>query len=203
MLSIYTLLSISTGLIYTAEEGVNPQIPDYFTALYFGLTTLTTVGFGDIVPVTFQGRLVVSLSILAGVAIIPVQAASLVEALIDYDKEKQDKKKEQQAVRDVVEGSSDSSNSSSSNSTIVATAIARDNTVSSESISTMKETETVDVITVASVSDGTAVGEKNMHPWDMIRICSCGEATERSDARFCQMCGVELTTMVRRSSRGE
>lgn len=42
LLSIFTLLSVSTGLIYTAEYKVNPQIPDYFTALYFGLTTLTT-----------------------------------------------------------------------------------------------------------------------------------------------------------------
>jgi len=38
---------ISTGCIYEAEHAVNPQIPDFFTALYFGLTTLTTVGFGD------------------------------------------------------------------------------------------------------------------------------------------------------------
>lgn len=42
VLSIFTLLSVSTGLIYSAEHDVNPNIPDYFTALYFGLTTLTT-----------------------------------------------------------------------------------------------------------------------------------------------------------------
>ena len=43
-LSIFTLLSVASGLIYSAEHNVNPDIPDYFTALYFGLTTLTTVG---------------------------------------------------------------------------------------------------------------------------------------------------------------
>lgn len=42
LLSIFTLLSVATGLIYSAEHQYNPQIPDYFTALYFGLTTLTT-----------------------------------------------------------------------------------------------------------------------------------------------------------------
>ena len=88
VLSLFTLLSVSTGLIYTAEHNVNPQIPDYFTALYFGLTTLTTVGFGDITPMTAEGKLVVSGSILAGVAIIPAQAASLVEALLDYEKQR-------------------------------------------------------------------------------------------------------------------
>ena len=57
LLSIFTLLSVSSGLIYTCEHDVNPEIPDYFAALYFGLTTLTTVGFGDITPITAGGRL--------------------------------------------------------------------------------------------------------------------------------------------------
>jgi len=88
VLSLFTLLSVASGLIYTAEHRVNPDIPDYFTALYFGLTTLTTVGFGDIKPVTWEGKLVVCGSILAGVTIIPAQAAVLVEALLEYENEK-------------------------------------------------------------------------------------------------------------------
>ena len=60
-------MNISTGLIYTTEHTDNPAIPDYFTALYFGLTTLTTVGFGDIAPVTTEGKLIVSGDLLAGV----------------------------------------------------------------------------------------------------------------------------------------
>lgn len=88
IITIFTLVSVSTGLIYTAEHEVNHQIPDYFTALYFGLTTLTTVGYGDISPVTSQGRLVVSLTILAGVAIIPAQTASLAEAYLDFQNER-------------------------------------------------------------------------------------------------------------------
>jgi len=82
-LSIATLLFVASGLIYEAEHAVNPQIPDAFTALYFGLTTLTTVGFGDIVPITTAGRAVVGASILAGIAVIPAQLASLVDSLVD------------------------------------------------------------------------------------------------------------------------
>jgi voltage-gated potassium channel Kch len=58
---ICTLLSVSTSLVYTAEL----DIPNYITAFYFGLTTLTTVGFGDFVPVSWEGRLFLSGSILA------------------------------------------------------------------------------------------------------------------------------------------
>jgi voltage-gated potassium channel len=89
VLSIFTLLSVSAGLIYTAEHSVNPDIRNYFSALYFGLTTLTTVGFGDIAPVTVQGKLVVCGSILAGVTIIPAQAALLVEALLESQSQKE------------------------------------------------------------------------------------------------------------------
>jgi len=89
--TVFTLLSIASGLIYSAEHEVNPGIPDYFTALYFGLTTLTTVGFGDIVPITTEGKLVVSGSILFGVTIIPAQAAALADALLNRQKEGNEK----------------------------------------------------------------------------------------------------------------
>jgi Ion channel len=93
LFSLFTLLSVSSGMIYTAEHGVNPAIPDYFTALYFGLVTMSTVGLGDIAPITWQGKLVVCGSILAGVAIIPAQAASLVEALLARQESKEQQKR--------------------------------------------------------------------------------------------------------------
>ncbi len=86
-LSVFTLMSMSTSTIYAAKHKVNPQIPDYFTALYFGLTTLTTVGFGDILPLMSQGRLVVCATILVEVAIILAQATTLAEAYLDFQKE--------------------------------------------------------------------------------------------------------------------
>jgi len=49
---------------------------------------LTTVGFGDITPVTIQGKIVVCGSILFGVTVIPAQAAALVDALLNYQKER-------------------------------------------------------------------------------------------------------------------
>jgi voltage-gated potassium channel len=102
-LSIFTLLSVATGLIYTAEHRVNPNINSYFDALYFGLTTLTTVGFGDVVPMSWQGKLVVSGSILAGVAVIPGQAAELIEALLERQRENsnnQGRRRREQRLRE-------------------------------------------------------------------------------------------------------
>jgi hypothetical protein len=120
--SIFTLVSVSTGLIYAAEHEVNPCIPDYFTALYFGLTTLTTVGFGDISPVTSQGRLVVCATILAGVAIVPAQAASLAEAYLDFQKERLSGKQQKYGRRSPP-------SSSSASGSVVTAASSADNDV--------------------------------------------------------------------------
>ena len=89
VLSVFTLLSVTSGLIYAAEFSVNPKITNYFAALYFAICTLTSVGFGDIYPVSNVGRLVVCCSILAGVLVIPKQAANLVDALLKQDRERQ------------------------------------------------------------------------------------------------------------------
>ena len=84
LLSIFTLLTVSAGLIYAAENVVNPAICDIPTAFYFVITTVTTVGFGDITPVTSIGRMIVCAMILAGAAIIPLQLSQFVDALLDF-----------------------------------------------------------------------------------------------------------------------
>jgi len=96
VISIFTLLSVTAGLVYTTEHNVNPEITDYFTSLYFSLTTLTTVGFGDVHPMTTAGRWVVSGAILVGSVVIPAQAAALVEALLDREGEKKTGNKEEE-----------------------------------------------------------------------------------------------------------
>ena len=77
-----TWFTQASGLIYAAESGSNAQISDFFDALYFGLTTLTTVGFGDITPVTPVGRLIVSASTVVGIALVPLQLTGLAETLL-------------------------------------------------------------------------------------------------------------------------
>ena len=85
VISIFTLLSVTAGLVYSAEHNVNPDISDYFTSFYFTLTTLTTVGFGDIHPITNAGRWFVGSSILISSVVLPAQGAALVEALLQYE----------------------------------------------------------------------------------------------------------------------
>ena len=88
-----------TGLImFNAEPHVNPQTGEitfhsFFEALYWATVTLTTVGYGDLCPVTDIGRIVSMLSSLFGVAIIALPSgvitASYLEELREYRKHRQ------------------------------------------------------------------------------------------------------------------
>lgn len=62
-------------IMFNAEPHINPitgetTFGSFFDALYWATVTLTTVGYGDLVPVTRIGRLVSMLSSLFGMAVI-------------------------------------------------------------------------------------------------------------------------------------
>jgi voltage-gated potassium channel len=90
--TIFTLmiiLFVASGFIfYTEGSSANGQIATFGQAFYFCVITLTTVGFGDFVPVTEAGRAITVIMILGGVILIPWQAGRLVKVLIDTDPSK-------------------------------------------------------------------------------------------------------------------
>lgn len=45
------------GFMYT-ERGSNPNVKEFLDALWFCYSTVTTVGYGDITPVTSLGRII-------------------------------------------------------------------------------------------------------------------------------------------------
>lgn len=82
--TLTAMLFISSGLIYTFEGPVNQNIATFDDALYFSLVTVTTVGFGDITPVSKAGRFVVMAVVLFGIFLIPVYLASLLKAYMSH-----------------------------------------------------------------------------------------------------------------------
>lgn len=71
----YTLLAILfvfSGLIYSIEHVHNPdRFGTFFDAIYYSVVTVTTVGFGDITPISTLGKIVTIVMILVGIVLIP------------------------------------------------------------------------------------------------------------------------------------
>lgn len=76
MISI--LLLFASSLMYYAEHDVQPQafssIP---AAMWWGVETLTTVGYGDIYPITVTGRLLGSVVAILGIGLFALPAGIL------------------------------------------------------------------------------------------------------------------------------
>ena len=68
---------LSSLVAYYAEHPSNPQFATVGDALWWGIVTLTTVGYGDIVPTTPTGRWAAVTIMITGIAILGILAGSL------------------------------------------------------------------------------------------------------------------------------
>ncbi|WP_019146229.1 ion channel [Aeromicrobium massiliense] len=92
-----SLLSFVAALaVLDAERGGAGQIQTFGDALWWTVTTLTTVGYGDAYPVTSTGRFVAATLMFSGIAVVGVVSASFASWLIEQ-------------VRDIQEASDDES----------------------------------------------------------------------------------------------
>ena len=84
--TIVSIIFIWAGFIHYAESSrAGSSIVTFDDSLYYTIVTLSTVGFGDITPVTRLGRFFTLLLILSGMILIPWQAGRLVSLLVRRD----------------------------------------------------------------------------------------------------------------------
>lgn len=71
------VLVTASLVAYFAEHPTNPEFATVGDALWWGIVTMTTVGYGDIVPKTSTGRWAAVVIMLTGVAVLGLLAGSL------------------------------------------------------------------------------------------------------------------------------
>jgi hypothetical protein len=76
-LTLVVMILFFSALMQFLEKEV--QLLDFHTCMYFMAVTITTVGYGDISPLSLLGRIAVMAMIFTGVALIPQMTNELVE----------------------------------------------------------------------------------------------------------------------------
>jgi voltage-gated potassium channel len=72
--------------LYVSEVGVNEAVQSPLDALWWGLTTMTTVGYGDVYPTTPEGRLSAAVLMILGIGLYSAITATLTSFLIAGDR---------------------------------------------------------------------------------------------------------------------
>ena len=79
----YMLLGVTFtfgSIFYLLEFGINEALHSYLDAIYWALVTISTVGYGDIAPVTQMGKIVSMFGIIFGIAMISFVTSVMVSA---------------------------------------------------------------------------------------------------------------------------
>lgn len=72
LFAILTLVTIEGTLMYLLEGAHNPGFSSIPQSVYWGIVTITTVGYGDVAPLTVVGKILASFIMLTGFSIIAV-----------------------------------------------------------------------------------------------------------------------------------
>jgi len=78
--SVTTSVTLVSGLLMTVID--HKSFPSLGSGLWWAVQTVTTVGYGDVVPLTPAGRILAALVMLLGVGFLTVVTASITSSFV-------------------------------------------------------------------------------------------------------------------------
>lgn len=93
----FILLLLAATLMYHVEKQIQPdQFPNIFAALWWAVATLTTIGYGDVYPVTAAGKVLAAFTALFGIGLVAIPTGLISMGFMEeIQKSRQDEKEEE------------------------------------------------------------------------------------------------------------
>jgi voltage-gated potassium channel len=73
--------------IYMTEAGANSAIQSFGDAVWWALVTVTTVGYGDVSPITTEGRVIAVVLMFTGIGVIGIFTATVASLFFEHDQD--------------------------------------------------------------------------------------------------------------------
>ena len=98
-IAAFVVLYVCALVIYQFENEAQPEVfSSVFTAMWWAAVTLTTVGYGDIYPITAMGRIFTVLMLFIALGIIAIPTGLVASAMSELRKRQASKKKKDDAT---------------------------------------------------------------------------------------------------------
>lgn len=99
VVTIMLVYLAAVGIYYFENEAQPEQFKSVFHSLWWAVTTLTTVGYGDVYPVTVGGKIFTFMILMVGLGIVAVPAGVLSSALAKARQEEKEEKEAQEEIK--------------------------------------------------------------------------------------------------------
>ncbi len=84
LLAMLLLLIASSAMIYYLEHDAQPEaFPSIPASLWWGIVTLTTIGYGDVYPVTVSGKICAAIISVLSIGMVALPSGIIVSGFID------------------------------------------------------------------------------------------------------------------------
>ncbi len=87
ILTVFTLVFMGAVAFHSYEFGVNQNIHNLFDSFWWAMVTVTTIGYGDIYPVTTAGRIVAMMLMIIGIGTIGTVVGSVATQFLKAEEE--------------------------------------------------------------------------------------------------------------------
>lgn len=92
---IFIIMIIASFIMFYAEHDTQPQaFPNVLGCFWWAIVTMTTIGYGDVFPVTYMGKIVGSTMALLGIGLVAMPTGIISAGFLEKINERQEKEKQ-------------------------------------------------------------------------------------------------------------
>ena len=105
---IIIIMIISAFMMFYAEQHDNPEMfPNVLSCLWWAIVTMTTIGYGDVYPVTFEGKIIGSVMALLGIGLVAMPTGIISAGFLEKVNERKKSEKSGDGAKDKDDEKSD------------------------------------------------------------------------------------------------